>query len=77
AVLDVESSTRERTRFKQLMGRESWTLVSLSRPIFPSSIGQWREHVTSEEGERIESELAEYYRIFGKKWESSDSEAGR
>lgn len=68
AVLDVEHATRERSKFKDLMGRESWTLVSLSKPIFRNSIGQWREHLTDGEGERIELELAEYYRIFGNKW---------
>jgi hypothetical protein len=68
AVLDVESATRERTQFKDLMGRESWTLVSLSKPIFTESIGQWRKHLTKEEVERIENELAEYYRIFGHRW---------
>jgi hypothetical protein len=74
SVLDVQSGNRERTKFKELMGRESLTLVSLSKPIFTDSIGQWREHLTNEEVERIESELAEYYRIFGHKWrETSDS----
>lgn len=74
AVLDVDHGTRERTKFKELMGRESWTLVSLSKPIFTNSIGQWRECLSKEEAARIETELAEYYRIFGEKWsETSDS----
>jgi hypothetical protein len=68
AVLDVDHGTRERTKFKDLMGRESWTLVSLSKPIFTNSIGQWREHLSKDEAVRIETELAEYYRIFGEKW---------
>jgi hypothetical protein len=74
AVLDVDHGTRERTKFKQLMGRESWTLVSLSKPIFTNSIGQWREHLSKEEAARIETELAEYYEIFGAKWEQRENE---
>lgn len=68
AVLDVEQGSLERNRFKELMGRESWTFVSLSKPIFEDSIGQWRKHVSEDERVRIEDDLAEYYDIYGEKW---------
>lgn len=71
ATLDVEHGRQERTKFKELMGRESWTFVSLSKPIFEDSIGQWREHVSSDEAARIESELAELYDVFGHNWQSN------
>ena len=68
AALNVEQTGGERTHFKELMGRESWTLVSLSKPIFTNSIGQWRRFVDKEEQRIIEKELAEYYEIWGGKW---------
>lgn len=66
--LDVHRTQAERTMFKELLGRESWTLVSLSRPIFKNSIGQWQDHLTVKERDRIEAELAEFYEIYGDKW---------
>lgn len=68
AVLDVDEGQRERRLFKDLMGRESWTLVSLSKPIFTDSIGQWRNLISEEESRQIEAELGEYYEIFGQRW---------
>lgn len=68
AVLDVDLTKGERRKFKDLMGRDSWTLVSLSQPIFTSSIEQWREYLTEQEIQRIETELADLYALFGAKW---------
>ena len=70
AALNVEKTGGERTHFKELLGRESWTLVSLSKPIFRNSIGQWRKYITDDEKMIIERELAEYYEIFGNRWSS-------
>lgn len=71
ATLDVEHGKQERAKFKQLMGRESWTFVSLSKPIFEDSIGQWRGHVSTEEAARIESELSDFYDVYGDRWHAS------
>ncbi len=68
AALDVEQTGGERKQFKELLGRESWTLVSLSKPIFTNSIGQWHRFVDQKEQRIIEKELAEYYEIWGGKW---------
>jgi hypothetical protein len=64
----VKETGEERDRFRELLGRESWTLISLSKPIFTSSIGQWQRFLTEEEEIAIETELAEFYEIFGSKW---------
>lgn len=74
AVLDVGLTKGERRKFKDLLGRESWTLVSLSKPIFTSSVGQWREHLTEQERQRIETELADLYALFDAKWTKLSSE---
>ena len=68
AALNVKQTGGERMQFKELLGRESWTLVSLSKPIFTNSIGQWHRFVDKEEQSIIEKELAEYYKIWGDKW---------
>jgi hypothetical protein len=68
--LNTDHTGDERKRFKTLLGRESWTLVSLSKPIFNHSIGQWRKYVTEEERRIIEKELADYYNVFGNRWSS-------
>jgi hypothetical protein len=77
AGLDVDRGQTERRSFRQLMGRESWTLVSLSKPIFTDSIGQWREHISDGEKLAIERELAEYYGIYGSRWPPSGSQDPR
>jgi hypothetical protein len=66
--LNVDKTGTERKRFKDLLGRESWTLVSLSKPIFNNSIEQWRKYITEEERRIIEKELADYYGVFGDRW---------
>ena len=74
AVLDVDEGERSRTRFRNLLGRESWTLVSLSKSIFSTSIGQWREHLDTAEIQAIELTLASRYEQFGQRWQ--DDSAG-
>ncbi len=68
AQISTDKTEDERTKIKKLLGRESHTAVSLSKPIFTSSIGQWRQLITDTEKERIETELAELYKIYGNKW---------
>lgn len=71
--IDTGEGERERRLFKELMGRESWTLVSLSKPIFTDSIGQWRDRISAAESQRIETELGEYYEIFGERWKRGNA----
>jgi hypothetical protein len=68
AKLNLDETGGERKQFKKLLGRESWTFVSLSKPIFTSSIGQWRQFITEEEKTTIEKELGEFYEIYGDRW---------
>jgi hypothetical protein len=70
AELNLDETGGERKQFKKLLGRESWTFLSLSKPIFTSSIGQWRKLITKEEGRKIEVELEEYYEIFSDRWKN-------
>jgi hypothetical protein len=69
AAINVEQAGSERKQFRELLGRESSVLVSLSKPIFTSSIGQWRRFITEEEKTTIEKELGEFYEIYGDRWE--------
>lgn len=68
ASLDLTTTARERERVKQVIGRDSHTNISLSKPIFGDSIGQWRRILTAEEAARIEAELAPFYAVLGDRW---------
>jgi len=68
AALDIENMRREREKLSNILGRESWTMVSLTRNIFTNSVGQWKSLINEEESRKIESELYELYRIYGDKW---------
>lgn len=66
--LDLTATEGERGTVRRILGRESHTAVSLTKPIFPDSIGQWRHLITEDEQRRIEKELSRFYDIFGDKW---------
>lgn len=68
AELDVAATQGERQKVMQVVGKDSHTNVSLSRPIFTTSIGQWRTMLTEAEADRIEHDLAPYYAILGERW---------
>jgi hypothetical protein len=68
ARLDLEATRREREKVIEVVGRDSHTNVSLSKPIFTDAIGQWRELLTAAEARRIETELAPYYARLGQGW---------
>jgi Sulfotransferase family len=68
AALDLSATRDERKKIIEVVGKDSHTNVSLSRPIFSDAIGQWRTMLTSNEVRRIETELAPYYGILGPRW---------
>lgn len=67
-VLDLDATTKQRLTMQQVTGRDSHTLVSLTRPIFTESMGQWRSILSDEEAARIERELAPLYDRIGSRW---------
>ena len=66
--LDIDITSEERKKFKNIMNRESATLVSLSKPIFSSSVEQWKEIISRDEQLYIETELNEFYEIYNDHW---------
>jgi len=68
AALDLAKTRQERERVKEIVGKDSHTNISLSRPIFTDAIGQWRKMLTDDEAKRIKRELASYYAILGGRW---------
>jgi hypothetical protein len=49
----------------EVTGKESPTTLSLRKPIFASSIGQWRDILTPDETEILKDELGKYMPIWG------------
>jgi hypothetical protein len=68
AELDLVATAGERQKVIEVVGKDSHTNVSLSRPIFTSAIGQWRTILTEAEAGRIARDLAPYYAILGERW---------
>jgi len=68
AALDLNRTGEEREKVQEVTGRDSLTSVSLTRPIFSDSLGQWRTMLTTDEAARIEAELAGRYRVLGTRW---------
>ena len=68
AEINLDQTKAEHQKLRGILGRESPTLVSLSKPIFHHSIGQWKRFLTEWEEKRIETELADLYRIYEAKW---------
>ena len=68
AALDLDATGEERQKVIEVVGKDSHTNVSLSRPIFTDAIGQWQDVLLPEEAQRIERELAPYYAILGERW---------
>lgn len=65
--LDLESTQDEREKIVEVVGRDSHTNISMSKPIFTDAIGQWRDMLTNEEARRIERELDTYYAALGRR----------
>lgn len=68
AEIDLAGTNKERERVRDVLGRESPTAESLTKPIFQSGIGQWKNILTAEEARTIETELSHYYDVFGDRW---------
>lgn len=68
AAIDTEATSRERDTVKQVTGRDSKTSISLEKPIFRSSVEQWRDLITTEEARTVRAELAPYYERLGRCW---------
>lgn len=68
--LDLEATRRERDKVIEVVGRDSHTNMSLSKPIFTDAIGQWRNLLNPDEARRIETEMAPYYARIGQGWMS-------
>ncbi|MEG3618579.1 sulfotransferase [Magnetovibrio sp. PR-2] len=60
AELQLDKTGEEREKVKTVLGRESHTNISLSKQIFPDSIGQWERILSPEEAETIDRELSVY-----------------
>jgi hypothetical protein len=68
ARLDLAGTLAERKKLIDVLGKDSHTHVSLSRPIFTEEIGQWRSKLSAHEAKRIEQTLAPYYAVLGDRW---------
>ena len=68
AALDLDDTGKQRAKVKDVSGRDSLTLVSLTKPIFTDSVGQWRDILSDAEAARIERGLAPLYDRFGDRW---------
>ena len=66
--LDLDATKGECGKVTRILGRESHTANSLTKPVFTDSIGQWRRLITADEQRRIEQELARFYDALGDKW---------
>ncbi len=64
-VISFQGDNWDHEKILEVTGIESRTTKSLSKPIFTSSIEQWREVLSSEEVNTIEQELAPYMSIWG------------
>jgi len=73
AKLNTDNTLRERNIFKNMFERDSWTFASLSKPIFKSSVGQWKTLITDEERKRIEHDLKEFYAIYDHIWQQNSA----
>ncbi|MBO6782677.1 MAG: sulfotransferase [Alphaproteobacteria bacterium] len=71
AAIDTDATTRERATVKTVTGRDSKTSVSLARPIFDSSVGQWPDLITPEEADTVRRELAPWYARLGHGWDDA------
>jgi hypothetical protein len=69
--IDTDITAQERVLVQQVTGRDSKTSISLAKPIFGSSIGQWHELISAEEAATIRRELAPWYDRLGAKWSES------
>jgi hypothetical protein len=63
AAYDGDDSDHQRVL--EVTGKASPTAMSLARPVFCSSVGQWREVLNSEESQSIQREFSEYFRLWG------------
>lgn len=61
-----DNGSREFEKVKQITGKESSTLLSLKKPIFTNSVGQWKKVLTIKEVVIIERELKEYLNVLSK-----------
>lgn len=68
ASINLDDTRAERSLVHQVTGRDNLTLQSLAKPIFTSSLGQWREILTQDEAAAIESEFAAIYAVMGERW---------
>ncbi len=68
AEINTTATSRERDTVKQVTGRDSKTSISLEKPIFESSIHQWRDLITPEEAATVRDELAPFYARLGARW---------
>lgn len=66
--IDLKETRTERTKVQNVLGRDSLTAASLTRPIFTDSLGQWRNILNENEISRIDHDLAPWYKILGKRW---------
>lgn len=68
AAIDTEATRSQREKIKDVLGKDSATAISLTRPIFDDSVGQWERLITSDEAEQIVSTLSQRYAIWGDAW---------
>lgn len=68
AAINTKKTAHERKTVRAITGRDSKTSISLEKPIFDSSIGQWHDLITREEAETILETLAPFYDLLGSKW---------
>ena len=71
AEIDLDSTRAERSLVHQVTGRDNLTLQSLAKPIFRSSLGQWREIITADEAATIERDFATIYAVMGERWQQT------
>lgn len=68
AQVDTDTTSLDRQKLVEIVGKDSPTFQSLTKPVFTTSVGQWRTMITDDEAKRIERELAPWYQLYGKRW---------
>ena len=68
ARIDAVKSCAELEKIRTELGKDSLTAQSLSKPIFTSSLGQWKRLITKREAETIEQGLSKFYEVYAERW---------
>ena len=68
--INITSTKEERIKVQEVVGKDSKTSISLSKPIFKHSINQWKTLLSKDEADYIKTKLSKRYIQLGSRWET-------